>query len=240
MNRIIICGKDYSISCPTLSWKDKGGFNAYTNKKFNFRNLNLQELKKQTSCFVLHHSVTYTAADCNAVLVSRGLSCTFLIDDNDIDGYATLYQTLDVKEGAWSHGALNNNGAGVEICYMPQAWENSNLYSEKLRNKFKVPNHKIVEDNLQGKKLQVFAPTDAQINTLKCLVLTVCNALDIPMQFPKDENGNITKKILKDPKSHNGLLGHFNISQQKNDPAGLSLDYLEKYFEEINHQSSNG
>lgn len=240
MNRIIICDKDYSINCPTLTWKDKNGFNSYPQKKFNFRNLKLEELKKQTSCFVLHHSVTYTAKDCYAVLVSRGLSCTFLIDDDNIDGYATLYQTLDVKEGAWSHGILNNFGAGVEICYMPQAWENRNLYSETNRKKFNVPNHKIVEDTVQGRKLQAFAPTDAQINTLKCLILTVCSALEIPMIFPKDQNHQIIKTILSDPKSHNGLLGHFNISKQKNDPAGLDLDYIEKYLEEFNHQSSRG
>lgn len=234
MNRIIICDKDYKIYCPTLTWKDLNGFNSYPQKKFNLRNLKLEELKKETSCFVLHHSVTYNARDCHAVLVSRGLSCTFLIDDNDIDGYATLYQTLDVKEGAWSHAPLNNAGAGVEICYMPQAWENNNLYSEKNRKKFNVPNHEIIEDNLQGRKLKVFAPTKAQINTLKCLITTVCSVLDIPMIFPKDENHEIIKSILPNPKLHKGLLGHFNISKQKNDPAGLDLDYLEKYLEEFN------
>lgn len=234
MNRIIICNKDYSINCPTLTWKDKNGFNSYPQKKFNFRNIELEELKKETSCFVLHHSVTYTAASCHAVLVSRGLSCTFLIDDDNQDGYATLYQTLDVKEGAWSHGMLNNRGAGVEICYMPQAWENINLYSLNNRKKFGVPEHKIIEDTVQGQKLKVFAPTEAQINTLKCLILTICNALEIPMIFPKDQDGNITKKVLTNPKEHKGLLGHFNITKQKNDPAGLDLDYLEKYVNEYN------
>ena len=232
MNRIIICDKEYQINCPTLTWKDKGGFNSYPYKKFINRNLSIQELKEKTSCFVLHHSVTYTAATCQAVLVSRGLSCTFLIDDDNIDGYATLYQTLDIKEVAWSHGILNSAGAGVEICYMPQAWENPNLYSEKNINKFKVQNHQIVDDFLQGRKLKVFAPTEAQINTLKCLIKTVCSTLEIPMVFPKDSNGNITKKALDDPKAHKGLLGHFNITNQKNDPAGLDLDYLEKYLEE--------
>ncbi len=232
MNRIIICGKDYEIDCPTLTWKDKGGFNAYPYGKFTLRNLNLENLKKQTSCFVLHHSVTYTAATCQAVLVSRGLSCTFLIDDNNDNGYATLYQTLDVKEAAWSHGLMNSLGAGVEICYMPQAWENKNLYSEKNRKKFNVPEHNIVTDTVQGRTLQVFAPTEAQVKTLKCLIKVVCSTLDVPMNFPKDQDGNITKSILSDPKSHKGLLGHFNISNQKNDPAGLDLDYLEKYLAE--------
>ena len=232
MNRIIICGKDYSLDCPTLTWKDKGGFNAYPYKKFNLRNLKLEDLKNQSSCFVLHHSVTYTAATCQAVLVSRGLSCTFLIDDNDVDGYATLYQTLDVKEGAWSHGEMNNFGAGVEICYMPQAWENKNLYSESNRKKFNVPEHFVVDDTVQGRTLKVFAPTEAQIKTLKCLIKTVCSALDIPMIFPKNQEGNIIKSILSDPKQHKGLLGHFNISKQKNDPAGLDLDYLEKFLNE--------
>ena len=229
MNRIIICNKDYEIDCPTITWKDLGGFNAYPYNKFNFRSINLEKLKSSTSCFVLHHSVTYTARDCFNVLVNRNLSCIFLIDDDNKDGYATLYQTLDVKEGAWSHGILNNDGAGVEICYMPQAWENSNLYSESNRKKFNVPEHYIVDDDVQGRKVKAFAPTEAQINTLKSLIYTMCKVLDIPMIFPKDQDGNITKKMINDPKSHKGLLGHFNITKMKNDPAGLDLDYLEKY-----------
>lgn len=227
MNKIIICDQDYSIDCPTITWKDPGGMDAYPYKKFYNRNLTLEQLKKQTSCFVLHHSVTYTAKTCYDVLVNRGLSCTFLIDDDNKDGYATLYQTLDVKEGAWSHGALNRFGAGVEICYMPQAWENTNLYSETNRKKYKVPEHKIVEDTVQNRKLKVFAPTQAQINTVECLIQTMCLVLDLPASFPKDAQGNIIKSVIPDPKSHRGLLGHFNITVQKNDPAGLELDSIE-------------
>jgi hypothetical protein len=231
MNRIIICDQDFSIDCPTITWKDPGGMNAYSYKKFNYRTLNLDQLKQQTSCFVLHHSVTYTARSCYDVLVNRGLSCTFLIDDDNKDGYATLYQTLDVKEVAWSHGPLNSNGAGVEICYMPQAWENPNLYSETNRKKYKVPEHQIVEDTIQGRKIKVFAPTQAQINTVECLTYTICTALDLPASFPRDSQGLITKSALDNPKSHNGLLGHFNITVQKNDPAGIDLYSIEKNVE---------
>ena len=227
MNRIIICGQDHSIDCPTITWKDPGGMNAYQYQKFNSRNLTLDQLKQQTSCFVLHHSVTYTAKTCYDVLVNRGLSCTFLIDDDNKDGYATLYQTLDVKEVAWSHGPLNSNGAGVEICYMPQAWENTNLYSEANRKKYKVPEHQIVEDTIQGRQIKVFAPTQAQINTVECLLHTVCLVLDLPAAFPRDLQGNIIKSALSDPKSHRGLLGHFNITVQKNDPAGIDLKSVE-------------
>ena len=228
MSRIIICGEDYEINCPTVTWKDENGFNAYPYKKFNARNLTLEELKEKTSCFVLHHSVTYTAKSCYNVLVSRGLSCNFLIDDDyDISGYATLYQTLDVKEGPWAQQPLNNAGAGVEICYMPQAWENSNLYSEQNRKKFQVPDHELVNDNLQGRLVKAFAPTSYQLNTLRCLIKTVCKALDIPMIFPKDKNGNVIKTVISDPKNHKGLLGHFNINSQKYDPAGIDLDMLE-------------
>jgi hypothetical protein len=227
MNRIIICGQDYNIDCPTITWKDPGGMNAYQYQKFNSRNLNLEQLKQQTSCFVLHHSVTYTARSCYDVLINRGLSCTFLIDDDNKDGYATLYQTLDVKEVAWSHGPLNSNGAGVEICYMPQAWENTNLYSEANRKKYNVPEHQIVEDTIQGRQIRVFAPTQAQINTVECLIQTICLVLDLPASFPRDSQGNIIKSALLDPKSHRGLLGHFNITIQKNDPAGIDLNSVE-------------
>ena len=241
MNRIIICDKDYEIECPTVTWKDPGGMNAYPFKKFNGRNLTLDQLKKQTSCFVLHHSVTYTAKTCYDVLVDRGLSCTFLIDDDDQNGYATLYQTLDVKEVAWSHKPLNSLGAGVEICYMPQAWENTNLYSESNRKKFKVPEHQIVEDTIQGKKLKVFAPTQAQMNTVQALVYAICSNLSVPPVFPRNDNGTISKSSIASPKDHKGLLGHFNITNQKFDPAGLDFEWLEsKIQSRLQNNSSIG
>lgn len=234
MSRIIICGEDYEIDCPTATWKDEGGFNAYPYKKFNARNLSLEELKEKTSCFVLHHSVTYTAKSCYNVLVSRGLSCNFLIDDDtDIRGYATLYQTLDVKEGSWAQQPFNNAGAGVEICYMPQAWENPNLYSQQNREKFQVPEHEIVDDLIQGRKLKSFAPTEAQINTLRVLIKKVCEVLEIPMTFPRDNNGNIVKSSIQNLKNYNGLLCHFNINNQKYDPAGIDLETLESDLNNI-------
>ena len=42
MNKIIICGQDYSIDCPTITWKDPGGMDAYPYKKFYNRNLTLE------------------------------------------------------------------------------------------------------------------------------------------------------------------------------------------------------
>ena len=227
MGRIIICDQDYEVDCPVITWKDPGGFNAYPYKKFNARNLTLEELKEKTSCFVLHHSVTYTAKSCYNVLVSRGLSCNFLIDDDNVDDYATIYQTLDVKEGPWAQTPLNNAGAGVEVCYMPQAWENPNLYSEQNRKKFNVPEHQLVDDNIQGRNLKAFAPTEAQLNTLKTLVKKICDVLYIPNAFPKDDSGNIIKTVVKDLKNYRGLLCHFNINNQKYDPAGIDLQAFE-------------
>ncbi len=225
-NCIIAAGQTFDIGCRVIKWNEANGMSFYPSKKYTSRKNDINELRKDITCFVLHHSVTYTAKATYNGLIGRGLSVSFIIDDNDINGYATIYQCLDIKDAGWSHGSFNSKGSGVEVSYMPQAWENPNLYSEVNKKKWNVPEHEIVSDTVHGTTRKVFAPTAAQIASCTALMWGYCTAFpDVKRGFPRDEKGEVIKTVVASPE---GLISHFNITQQKIDIAGFPFDDVEK------------
>jgi N-acetyl-anhydromuramyl-L-alanine amidase AmpD len=71
----------------------------------------LDTLRKVVDQFVIHYDVEGTSQNCFRVLHDlRGLSVQFMLD---LDG--TIYQTLDLKEGAWHATKANGRSIGIEI-----------------------------------------------------------------------------------------------------------------------------
>ncbi len=233
---IVACENLFNIDCRVILWNEEGGLSFYPKKKFYPRNITLNELQKEITCFVLHHSVTYTAHSTFRGLLGRGLSVNFLIDDDiNPDGVATIYQCADIKEACWSHGPMNRQGSGVEICYHPEAWENPNLYSQANVEKFGVQPHEIKEEIVFGVKRKIFIPTEAQVKACIRLMWGYCNLFPlIRKEFPKDVDGNIERHVVSDPK---GLLLHEHINPQKPDPLGLPLERIEKEIKMLNELS---
>lgn len=221
---IVVCGQKFDIGVRVVLWDEPNGLSLYKSK-YGKRDLGIEELRKQVNSFVLHHSVTYRAKDTHNGLIGRGLSVNFMIDDDNVDGLATIYQCLDVKDAGYSHAPMNFAAPGVEICYYPNAWEKPNLYSIENQKKFKVSPHATVEDKIHGQKLKCFAPTQAQVKS--CVALAYGLGLAFPeinMRFPR-ENGQIVKKMISNPK---GLLNHYMITNQKIDAAGFPSEFMEE------------
>ena len=71
----------------------------------------LGELQDVVDQFVIHFDACGTSKKCFQVLHDqRGLSVQFMLD---VDG--TIYQTLDLKEGAWHATVANGRSVGIEI-----------------------------------------------------------------------------------------------------------------------------
>ncbi|HEV3163196.1 MAG TPA: peptidoglycan recognition family protein, partial [Isosphaeraceae bacterium] len=71
----------------------------------------LDTLRQVVDQFVIHFDARGTSRRCFETLQDRrGLSVHFMLD---LDG--TIYQTLDVKEGAWHATIANGRSIGVEI-----------------------------------------------------------------------------------------------------------------------------
>lgn len=225
---IVASGQEMDIGCKVIKWKDPGGFSFYSTKRYTARNVELDVLRRQVKTFVLHHSATYTAKHTYVGLITRGLSVNFIIDDNDVDGYATIYQCLDIKDAAWSHAPLNLRGPGVEISYQPMASTMSEAYSEINQKKYGVPPHLIVDDRIHGQKIRAFSPTQAQLKSTVALLTGFAKLFpDIPMVFPKDSDGNLIKTSIPNPEKYQGLLTHYNVTRNKIDPLGFPSAQVE-------------
>jgi hypothetical protein len=222
---IVAAGKEFDIGCQVVRWNEPGGLAFYPYKTFNHRTSTYEQLQQEIKCFVLHHSVTYRAIHTYHGLIARGLSVNFIIDDDNVNGYATIYQCLDIQDGGWSHKPLNNQGPGVEISYRPEAWSDPNLYNHDNRVKYSVPEHQIVSDTVHGMTRKVFAPTDAQVKACTALLWGFCELFpQVRRSFPRQDSGELAKSVVSNPE---GLLSHYNLTTEKIDPAGFPHQEVE-------------
>ncbi len=221
--------KSFDIGCRVVKWDEPEGLNLIPFKKYTKRDLSYSELQQKIKQFTVHWSVTYKAKHMFGGLKARGLSCNFMIDDDNVNGYATIYQCLPIVYAGWSQGgSFNGLGAGVEISYMPQKWE-ADMYDANDQKKWKVPPHDSIKAPINGTYLNVHLPTKAQMESLYQLIWGYCELFpDVKAEFPKDENGNYVTKLLKKPKDYVGLVNHYNIAKGKIDAAGLDLEKIEK------------
>ena len=229
---IVACGQEADIGCRVIKWDEPTGLSFYTTKKYTGRNVDIDVLRQEVKTFVLHHSATYTAKHTYAGLISRGLSVNFIIDDdiND-DGFATIYQCLDIKDAAWSHAPLNRRGPGVEICYQPMASTMAQAYSEANQNKYGVQPHEITSDKIHGQDIKAFCPTEAQVKSTIALLKGFVELFpDVPGVFPKDKEGNIVKTAIVKPEEYVGFLAHFHVTRNKIYPLGFPFAPVEAEF----------
>lgn len=208
-------------------WNESPNYSFYKSGKYQSRDSKkaLSEIKQ---C-VMHHTVTYNAKQTYSGLNARGLSVNFIIEDDvNEDGCATIYQCLMVKDIGWSQKPVNNLGPGIEICYMPQAWQDTSLYNESNRKKYNVQNHEIDSDKIHSMNMKVFKPTKAQLEAAGKIAYAVNHFCpSVELSFPKDASGNYTRTIIDDVENYSGLLSHYNITTNKIDPAGFDHEYVE-------------
>ncbi len=146
-DEIIVCGQFIHTGTPVVTWIDPGGYDAYDTdrrfpeevakdapakvklgfgdrktaglpieqrKKVSEKGWDLPTLQEQVDQFVIHYDVCGTSKRCFKVLHDeRGLAVQFMLD---LDG--TIYQTLDLKEGAWHATKANGRSVGIEIANM--------------------------------------------------------------------------------------------------------------------------
>lgn len=233
---IIAAGKSFDIGCRVILWNEPGGYSFYKHNSVNLRDISYEDLNNKLTCFVVHYSNTYRSKNTYDILNMRGLSANFIIDDDVNNGCATIYQCADIKDVCKTHGIMNNFGSGVEISYQPDAFKNSELYSETNQKKYNVQPHNIVTDYVHGVRVsKVFTPTAAQVEACSRLAWGYTNLFPniIPF-FPRDKDKNIIRKSLSNIYNYKGLIGHYHITRQKPDPVGFPFETLEKRIQELN------
>lgn len=226
--RIYAADRSFDIGCRVIKWDEEGGLDFTPKGRYTARNISFEKLSPLMKQFTVHWSVTYRASHMYGGLNARGLSCNFMIDDDEHNGYASVYQCLDLCHAGWSQGAgCNDLGPGVEISYMPQAWE-KNMYSIWAQKKYNVPAHETTIAPVHGTKLKVYLPTKAQMASLLQLMWGFVELFPhVPATFPRNPQGFHTHTKLAEPTKYTGLCSHFHLKRSKVDTAGLDHQMIE-------------
>lgn len=226
--KIYAAEKSFDIGCKVVKWDELNGFNFIPSGNFKRRNLSFSELSPLMKQFAIHWSATYKAAHTFNGLNARQLSCNFIIDDDNVNGFATIYQCLPIEYSGWSQGTgLNDRGPGVEISYMPNAWE-GDCYTVYKQNKWGVPGHDMAIAPVHGTTLKVHLPTKAQIASLLQLIWGFVSLFpNVPAKFPRTNQGFPMTTKLSKPEDYVGLVNHYHLKREKIDTAGLDMEMIE-------------
>lgn len=229
---IVIAGKKFETGCRVILWNEEAGLSFYPKGRgYTPYNQNFKQVQERMKALYIHHTVTFRAHSTFGGLQARGLSCVFLIDDdvNEDTGCATIYQCLDVKEGAFTQGGVHNHdGAGIEICYYPDAWTHPPRYSDYNCKRFGVPKHEIKSDVVHERTFsKCYGPMDAQVKACLYLARTYLKAFPhIQPKFPRNEDGKLITAVIPKEMRH-GLLHHYHIRGDKIDAMGFPTDQFE-------------
>jgi N-acetyl-anhydromuramyl-L-alanine amidase AmpD len=163
----------------------------------------------------------------------------------DLDG--TIYQTLDVKEGAWHATIANGRSIGIEIAnigaYPPEKSGPLELWyhrgagglmqialADTVENRgirdrgapLQPARNDAIEGIVQGQRLRQFDFTERQYESLIRLTATLCTLFPkIRCDYPRDATGALIRAKLpeRDFTAYQGILGHYHVQSNKVDPG---------------------
>ena len=212
----IICGgKEVPINWPKVVKMGEPG--SFTVKPGS----TIKKTGRKPTMFVVHWDACLNSAACASVLIQRGLSVHFCLDN---DG--TIYQLVDCDDIAYHAKGANSCSIGVEVSdafYTKyQTWYESHGFGSRPIVPKGPCNGGVVEEHLG------FYPIQEQ--ALKVLIHTVCSHYSIPLVVPVDSNGVLETKQVPSvvDNSFNGVISHLHLTKEKIDCAGLKLDELVK------------
>jgi hypothetical protein len=274
-DEIVACGQLFHTTTRVVLWTDPGGYDAYRVERrfgppetkddggrehigFGRRRVSLSPeqadrvrgggwdlplLQQFVDQFVIHYDVCGTSRRCFEVLHDkRGLAVHFMLD---LDG--TIYQTLDLKEGARHATIANGRSIGIEIANMgaypvdgPD--ELAKYYETDATGRVRViipggeeegkalspdwvprpARPEPIVGVVHGQKLRQYDLTPEQYDALIKLTATLCKVFPkITCDYPRDESGRLVRDKLPEPafRAYHGILGHYHVQQNKTDPG---------------------
>lgn len=244
MNQSIISfGNFIPINSEVITWKDPFGYDGYTMKAFQQEDrktgkvvtkkgprYSKERVKEKITQIVIHHSGgdgRDPSGMYQTLWFDRFLSVQFAVEDN-----GKVYQFLDTKETAWHAGSANGRSVGMECALFPIVKNDPHYYDSEFLEKRKNLPHGKVTQTIQGVTQEFYKMPDVQVQSVANLCAGIWYGLGRtePPKFPRNEAGSIPNKVLNEyqMKAHEGLIGHFHLTTQKIDPAGVDLEILER------------
>ena len=193
--------------------------------------------------FVIHYDVCGTSKNCFRVLHDeRGLAVQFMLD---VDG--TIYQTVDLKEGAWHATKANGRSVGIEIANMGAVpkretgehfarWYKKEgdetvltipggLDKSGIRNKsasLKPSRPDPVSGPIHGTTYEQYDLTPEQYDALIKLTAALHKTFPkLKLDYPRGSDGQLSRTNLANDAydRYEGVLGHFHVQDNKQDPG---------------------
>lgn len=174
----------------------------------------LQDIIRQ---FVVHHDGCGSSETCFHVLHDeRGLSAHFLIDN---DG--TIYQTLDLADGAYHAAGVNEISIGVELCNRgPVDLDGPEFYRKRgiSRN--------VTDVQIHNTKYRMWEYTNEQYGAMEALGRALARLFpNLPQVYPEWQ-GYILPTWMAEPRGFAGYLGHYHVTNNKWDPGCFNFKWL--------------
>jgi len=157
-------------------------------------------------------------------LINRNLGVSFCIDREGV-----IYQFIDpVKyDPRDTGGQMGRRSISIEVAN----------YGFRTKGQ-KVPNRGkdriLDEERIHGVKLMCARFFPCQIDSIAALTRVLCSELGIPLDFPREVNGDIAFRALtkEERRAFKGVIGHFHKTRQKYDP-GFHV------FRELSHMAGS-
>jgi len=249
-NAFVLNGVLYDIGARCVKWKEDIGMNAYdrSRKVIEDEDRRTGSVSKRvikgtryskrrggisaiTQLFIHHTGGPLPRRAFDTLHNQRGLSVHFILSDKGV-----LFQTLDAIEKAWHAGRHNNCSIGVECCLYPDAERRPNYYSPERCDRLDLTPHVKMVDEIHGRKWEVYAITEVQLDALSRLFAGLWRALklqgvDVPPGPPKFFRGiddAIPHTVIDNPRGYVGMIGHLQATRRKVDPAGFPWDAFEE------------
>lgn len=171
---------------------------------FRFKgNIGPQAMRGHISMMVVHHDACLSARQCFKVLLSRGLSTHFIIDNDGI-----VYQPWDLCHATWHAGSVNGYSIGFDM---------SNAAVVQFASHYR--DRGIFTGVINGGTFTALGYSEAQymscIAAIRELTRFFPRIKPIP---PIGEDGLVVPgKIAND--HFEGVVGHYHLSVQKWDPG---------------------
>ena len=134
-----------------------------------------------------------------------------------------MVECVSLNNSAQHIGSLNMQTIGIET---------SNAVETKYSGHYVLKGfgEREIKKGLKcnGSKFNVLCFYPRQIEALKVLVHTLCEYYQIPLQYPKNEDGSIINKVYDQVinKKYRGVIGHFQADAHKWDPIELNFDEI--------------
>jgi len=166
-------------------------------------NIGPQAMRGHISMLTIHHDACLNARSCFKVLVRRGLSTHFIIDN---DG--TVYQPWDLAHMTWHAGSVNAYSIGFDMSNAAVI-----QYASHYRDRG------VFTGVINGGTFTALGYSEAQYISCIAAIREICRYFPrIKPVPPVGEDGQVVPGVIADPKFE-GVVAHFHLSVHKWDPG---------------------